>query len=109
LRLKAKSRSIDLVRSDVARVRREKDDAPPATQAPPSDSGLVAAEMAAHLDQALALLPPDESEPIRLAYFKGLTYREVALHLQLPEGTVKSRIRVGLAKLRLDKSIAPPD
>jgi RNA polymerase sigma-70 factor (ECF subfamily) len=44
----------------------------------------------------LTKLSDDERTPIRLAYFEGRTYRQVARDLALPEGTVKSRIRSGL-------------
>jgi RNA polymerase sigma-70 factor (ECF subfamily) len=56
--------------------------------------------------EALASLSPGEREAIVLAYFGGHSYREVAVRLDLPEGTVKSRIRLGLAKLadRLEAS-----
>ena len=47
----------------------------------------------------LTKLPDIERTPIRLAYFEGRTYRQVARDLSLPEGTVKSRIRAGLHRM----------
>ncbi|HEX7183882.1 MAG TPA: sigma-70 family RNA polymerase sigma factor [Thermoanaerobaculia bacterium] len=50
--------------------------------------------------QALAQVAPEQREAIEMAYFGGLTYEETAERLQLPLGTLKSRIRSGLKTLR---------
>ena len=55
-----------------------------------------------HVRRSLESLPADERQAIELAYFGGYTYREVATRLDQPEGTVKSRIRSGLKRLRRD-------
>ena len=49
---------------------------------------------------ALSKLPAEQRDGIELAYFGGLTYPEIAEKLNLPLGTVKSRLRLGLQKLR---------
>lgn len=56
----------------------------------------------AGLRAVLAAIPTREREAIELAYLEGLTYRQVAEQLSLPEGTVKSRIRAGLQRLKTD-------
>ena len=48
---------------------------------------------------ALALLPPEQRRAVELAYFHGFSYPEIATLLDLPLGTVKSRLRLGLQKL----------
>jgi RNA polymerase sigma-70 factor, ECF subfamily len=57
-------------------------------------------EQARHLRHALGNLTPEERRVIEDAFFSGLTYREVAAKLNQPIGTVKTRIRSGLGKLR---------
>lgn len=51
--------------------------------------------------QALDHCAPDQREAIEMAYFGGLTYEETAHKLQLPVGTLKSRIRSGLRSMRV--------
>lgn len=54
---------------------------------------------------ALAALPPDQQSAVRLAYFQGLTHSEIAEQLDLPMGTVKTRLRLAFDKLRV--ALAP--
>lgn len=48
----------------------------------------------------LQRLPREQRQVILLAYYRGMTHREIAAHLKIPEGTVKSRLRLGLEKIR---------
>jgi RNA polymerase sigma-70 factor (ECF subfamily) len=50
--------------------------------------------------RALADLPAEQRDPIEMAYFGGLSYREVAVALHEPEGTIRYRIRAGMQKMR---------
>jgi RNA polymerase sigma-70 factor (ECF subfamily) len=49
---------------------------------------------------AIAELPPDQKQALTLAYFKGYTHRQIAEALDQPLGTVKTRIRLAMQKLR---------
>lgn len=50
--------------------------------------------------QALAQLPEEQQQALALAFFGGYSHREIAEHLQQPLGTVKTRIRLAMQKLR---------
>ena len=56
--------------------------------------------MAGELRQELSSLPTDQFEVLKLAYYGGFTHHEIAEMLGLPLGTVKSRMRLGLERLR---------
>jgi RNA polymerase sigma factor (sigma-70 family) len=58
-----------------------------------------AADLSARLWAAVDALPEEQRAAVRLAYAEGRTYREVARILAIPEGTAKSRLRLGLRKL----------
>jgi RNA polymerase sigma-70 factor (ECF subfamily) len=97
----AHSRAVDLIRSRSARRGREERDAR-STAAAGYDVDLEVRDLtlADQVERAMASLTDDERRAIELAYFEGHTYREVAVLLDQPEGTVKSRIRSGLRRMR---------
>jgi len=94
-------RAVDLLRSEGARRLREERDARRTAEAgydvEHEVSDLATADQ---VRQSMARLPETERVAIELAYFGGYTYREVAVRLSEPEGTIKSRIRSGLKRLR---------
>ena len=97
----AHRRAIDRVRSEQAS--RDRNDRDAQRAMAPHD--VVVAEVETTLDvarvrRALAQISDLQREAVELAYFGGHTYREVAVLLGVAEGTVKSRIRDGLIRLR---------
>jgi RNA polymerase sigma-70 factor (ECF subfamily) len=96
-------KSVDFVRSEVARRKREeRTSRETATAGYDIDHEVWDMAVADQVKDALGALPPELRQPIELAYFGGHTYREVAEMLQQPEGTIKSRIRSGLGRLRIN-------
>ena len=69
-----------------------------------------AAPVADAVRSAIDRLPDDQRQAVELAYFGGMTHREVASTLGIPEGTAKSRLRLAQAKLQswLDSSLLEP-
>ena len=103
-------KSVDVLRSDQSRRRREERDAHVLAEAGLDiENEAIELAIADQLAQALGTLRSEEREAITLAYYRGLTYREVAAELDQPEGTVKSRIRSGLRTLRSSLNIAETD
>src|SRR5437764_10112617 len=97
----ARSRAIDRLRFDSRQKRRHGDDAEPLAEiaADPRDALELRAE-AQSLRVALATLTPNERQAIETTFFGGLTHAEAAARLNQPLGTIKTRIRSGLHKLR---------
>jgi RNA polymerase sigma-70 factor (ECF subfamily) len=100
---RARTRAIDRVRA----VRRRGETFVPAVDeglaAAPAEATGAAAEQAEDrgvIRSALQALPPPQREAIELAYYAGLTQTEIAERLKQPLGTVKTRIRLGLERLR---------
>jgi RNA polymerase sigma factor (sigma-70 family) len=96
----AHNRSVDWIRREQAARCRERRNRELLLENVPDISDDVQAVMTAErVRLALADLPENERRPIHLAYFAGRTYRQVAEELDVPEGTIKSRIRSGLRRL----------
>jgi RNA polymerase sigma-70 factor (ECF subfamily) len=105
----ARNRAVDELRVRGRRRRREvvqiglpNDEANHADTTRDADPAL-AAQLGAErelIHRALTTLPVDQRRALQLAYFGGLTHQEIAITLKQPLGTVKTRIRLGLQKLR---------
>jgi len=103
LTMLTRSRAIDRLRSAGARRSRETPfdptiDFPSAAPAPESQS--IFAQERRLIRQAMETMPAEQREAIELAFFRGLTHVEVAEALGEPLGTIKTRIRMGMRKLR---------
>jgi RNA polymerase sigma-70 factor (ECF subfamily) len=87
-------RQVVLADEDDARLRSVSDPA-----GGPAEQAWIAQERT-RVRKALQQLPPEQREVIVLAYFGGLTQRDIAAQTNTPLGTVKTRVRLGLQKLR---------
>lgn len=98
----ARSRAIDRLRFEQRkkRVDAHPSDSVPAIETSDSHDVLEFKEQSRALRSALTVLTPDERQAIEAAFFSELTYAEVAARLDQPLGTVKTRIRSALHKLR---------
>ena len=109
LSVRARHRAVDLVRSELRRMARQERHRrlnPNGRDKSPLDE-VAATDAANAVRAAVSLLPDSQRQVIELAYFRGLTYREVARTTGIPEGTAKSRLRLALAKLEtvLDRQL----
>ncbi len=95
----ARSRALDRLRRRTSRREDPSDQAPPGSVDPPR------AEEALAVQKALGDLSADQRRALELAYYEGLTQTEIAERLGEPLGTIKTRIRTAMIKLR--ESLGP--
>jgi RNA polymerase sigma-70 factor, ECF subfamily len=97
----AHRRSVDEVRRNTRRAAREDRVGSDATNLELLEigDGIERSQAAERVRAAVSSLPEQQREAVLLAYFGGCTFREVAQRLGIPEGTAKSRLRLGLSKL----------
>jgi RNA polymerase sigma-70 factor (ECF subfamily) len=95
-------RAVDMVRSERRRAARQERHLrlTPRRRLPSACDEVMAAAAAGAVRDAVRRLPREQRRVVELAYFEGLSYREVALAAGIPEGTAKSRLRLALAKLK---------
>ena len=104
----ARSRAFDRVRTDQRRAKRivSVEDQPGGAYPDAPDEGgstmdaAEASEARVLVTRALAALPAAQREAVELAFYDGLSHAEVAERLGEPLGTIKTRIRMGMKKLR---------
>ena len=112
LMMRARHRASDVLRSEHRRTGRElRSERLVPRQREPSPSDLVTeAATGWAVREAVRRLPTEQREVVELAYFGGLSYRDVARALGIPEGTAKSRVRLALTKLEglLDRQLLEP-
>lgn len=104
LSIRMRSRALDLQKS--ARVSRNAGD--DGIDAIKDDADLASAPDLARVRAVLGELPADQREVIELAYFQGLSCSEIADKVDIPIGTVKSRVAAALGKLRAALSTIVP-
>jgi RNA polymerase sigma-70 factor, ECF subfamily len=104
----ARNRAIDRLRSRRRRLQKsahllahESGDESIAATAEPNEAGTPGWHVHQTVHAALAALPREQEAAVRLAYFHGLTHSAIAVRLGIPIGTVKTRLRLAIDKLRL--------
>jgi RNA polymerase sigma-70 factor, ECF subfamily len=96
----AHRRAVDAVRRNEAAKRNDAQAAPDPVQLPEPGEGVIRAEEHGAVRDCLETLTDLQLESVRMAYFNGYTYNEVATLLEKPLPTIKTRMRDGLIRLR---------
>lgn len=98
-----RNRALDALRRERAKAGRDVFDDSSADRVPSPERTELEVErrdQGQRISRALEGLPNEQRQVIELAYFGGLTHTEIATSLSLPPGTVKGRMRLGLARMR---------
>ncbi|MCW5726879.1 MAG: sigma-70 family RNA polymerase sigma factor [Parvibaculum sp.] len=96
----ARNRFIDTVRRE-RRPALDPDEPMLLPEAPrPADDSMAAGQIGARVHQAMSALPPDQAEVVALSFLEGLPHSAIAERLDIPLGTVKSRLRLAFGRLR---------
>jgi RNA polymerase sigma-70 factor, ECF subfamily len=98
------NRAIDMFRRETVRTSRDVSDEEAVARLPAEESTegeVQRRDDASRLRGALEQLPTEQRQVIELAYYGGFSHSEIAGMLELPAGTVKGRMRLGLTKLRV--------
>jgi RNA polymerase sigma-70 factor (ECF subfamily) len=106
LTLLVRSRAVDRLRTAAARHNRDyvlplAAYGDPVSHEPSPDFVTLLNQQRIHIRGAMQLLPGEQRQAVELAYFSGLTHVEIASELDVPLGTIKTRIRAGMDKLRI--------
>ena len=102
----ARNRAIDKIRSKSYKNDKQNDDDVDEMDAftnmnnPSPLDNILLSERAALVKSALAQIPPDQKQVLEVAYFEGYTQSEIAIRMNLPMGTVKTRMRSGMKALQ---------
>jgi RNA polymerase sigma-70 factor (ECF subfamily) len=97
----ARTRALDRLRRRTSRREDSSDQSPPGSVAPKTEEALA-------VQKALQGLSPEQRQALELAYYEGLTQSEIATRLGEPLGTVKTRIRTAMIRLRESLGPAAP-
>lgn len=104
LAMMTRSRALDRIRADRSYVRAldrlEIEPVPDPNPGLEPDRDAILGDRRERARAALAGLPEEQAQALRLAFFAGLSHREIAERTGIPLGTVKTRIRTALTKLR---------
>ena len=92
----ARNRRLDLLRAERRPEDLSEDDMLLPQPMTPADEIIDAAEWETRIREAIAELPPEQAELLRLSFYEGMSHSDIAAERDLPLGTVKSRIRLAL-------------